>query len=53
MLKSKEDSDNLRFSEALCEQGMKDNKLKGKAYKERMEYELETLRILGLPIIFY
>ena len=46
-VKISEDSDNFTFLKALCEQGMKDNKLKGKVYKERLNYELETLNDLG------
>ena len=46
-VKISEDSDNFTFLKALCEQGIRDRKLKGKVYEERMDYELETLNDLG------
>jgi DNA polymerase III subunit alpha len=46
-VKISEDSDNFTFLKALCEQGIRDKKIKGKVYKERMDYELETLNDLG------
>jgi DNA polymerase-3 subunit alpha len=46
-VKISEDSNNFSFLRALCEKGMQDKNLKGKAYQERMEYELQTLEELG------
>jgi len=42
-----EDIPNYDFLKKLCEQGLKKNKIKSKEYKDRVEYELETLESLG------
>tara|TARA_R100000329_G_scaffold151456_1_gene147687 strand:- start:1555 stop:4137 length:2583 start_codon:yes stop_codon:yes gene_type:complete len=42
-----EDMHNYGFLKALCEQGLKDKKLPKSSYRERLEYELETLESLG------
>ena len=46
-LQVSEDIDNFEFLKALCQQGLKNKKIKSKEYTSRLNYELETLEELG------